>query len=85
MQELLLYIVQNLTDHPDAVVIDSEETDGNLLLTLYLHPDDMGRVIGKQGRIANAIRQILKACAIKENVKVNLKIASVDERPQAND
>lgn len=85
MRELLLHIAQNLTDYPEDIQIDEEENGGKLNLTLHLNPDDMGKVIGKRGKIANSIRQILKACAIKENVKVSLKIVSLDEGQDQDD
>ncbi len=74
MKELLLAMVRHLVDHPDALDIEEESHDGIVNLVLHVDPDDMGKVIGKQGRIANSLRQVLKACAIKENVKVNLDI-----------
>lgn len=74
MKELLLSLVQDLVDHPEDLSITEEEENGIVNLSLRVSPDDMGKVIGKQGRIANSMRQVLKACAIKENVKVNLDI-----------
>ena len=79
MQELVKTMVSGLVDHPVDIEIEETSNNGIVDLQLFVHPDDMGKVIGKQGRIANSIRQILKACAIKENVKVNLEIASRDE------
>lgn len=74
MKDLLLKMVQGLVDHPDQIQIQEERNQGLVHLSLRVHPDDVGKVIGKQGRIANAMRQVLKACAIKENSKVNLDI-----------
>ena len=79
MQELVTTMVSGLVDHPEDIEIEETSNNGIVDLQLFVHPDDTGKVIGKQGRIANSIRQILKACAIKENVKVNLEIASRDE------
>ena len=79
MQELVKTMVSGLVDHPEDIEIEETSNNGIVDFQLFVHPDDMGKVIGKQGRIANSIRQILKACAIKENVKVNLEIASRDE------
>ncbi len=76
MKELLFSMANGLVDHPEEISIREEENDGIVTLSLHVHPDDMGKVIGKQGRIANSMRQVLKACAIKENVKVNLDIDS---------
>ncbi len=79
MKELLENMVMHLANHKEDVQITEERNDGVVDFTLKVNPDDMGRVIGKQGYIANSMRQILKACAIKENVKVNLEISSLDE------
>lgn len=79
MKDLLEMMAKSLADHKDAIQIEETSEGGVVDLTLRVHSDDMGKVIGKQGRIANSMRQILKACAIKENVKVSLEIASLDE------
>ncbi len=79
MKELLLSMAEGLVDHTDEIGIEEESDQGVVNLTLRVHPDDMGKVIGKQGRIANSMRQILKASAIKENVKVNLEISANNE------
>ena len=73
MKELLLYMAQNLVDHPEAVTVtelEGEETT----LELRVAPEDMGKVIGKQGRIAKAIRSVVKAAASKEDKKVIVEI-----------
>jgi predicted RNA-binding protein YlqC (UPF0109 family) len=74
MKEILEIIAKNLVDSPDKVnvnVIDSEDT---LTLELKVAPEDMGKVIGKQGRIARAIRTVVKASAINENKRVMVEI-----------
>lgn len=80
MKTLVIAMTAGLVDHPDEIEVTEENNHGVVDLKLIVHPDDMGKVIGKQGRIANSIRQILKASAIKENVKVNLEITSKDEQ-----
>ena len=73
MKELLLYMAQNLVDHPDAVSvteIDGEETT----LELRVAPEDMGKVIGRQGRIAKEIRTIIKSVAQRKDQRVNVEI-----------
>lgn len=77
MKELLFSMAKGLVDHPDEMEIYEEDKNGVVTLSLRVHPNDMGKVIGKQGRIANSMRQVLKTCAIKENVKVNLDIDSL--------
>ncbi len=79
MKDLLEKVAKALVDHKDDIEIIENQDGGMVDLILRVNPEDMGKVIGKQGRIANSMRQILKACAIKENVKVNLEIKSTDE------
>ncbi|TFE02733.1 KH domain-containing protein [Jeotgalibacillus salarius] len=58
MKELIETIVKPLVDHPEAVSVDVQETDTAIAYKLSVHPDDMGKVIGKQGRVAKAIRTV---------------------------
>ena len=74
MKDLLLYIARNLVDDPDAVSVTEVPGDEELTLELRVAPDDMGKVIGKQGRIAKAIRTVVKAASTKENKKVTVEI-----------
>lgn len=74
MKELVELIAKKLVEHPEDVqvrVIDSEEGQ---VIELRVHPDDMGRVIGKAGRTAKAIRTLLHSAASKQNIRVNLQI-----------
>jgi predicted RNA-binding protein YlqC (UPF0109 family) len=74
MVELIEYIAKALVDDPSQVKISTSE-EGNLtVIELSVAPDDMGKVIGKQGRIAKAIRSVLKAASAKENKKYSLEI-----------
>ncbi|MBR4288531.1 MAG: KH domain-containing protein [Clostridia bacterium] len=74
MKQILIDIAKALVTKPDEVVV-AERMDGNVLhLELSVAPEDMGKVIGKQGRIAKAIRSVMKACATKENFKVMVDI-----------
>ena len=73
MKELLLYMAQNLVDHPDQVTVDEFEGDP-VVLELRVAPDDMGKVIGRGGRIAKEIRAIMKAVAQRRGVRVNVEI-----------
>lgn len=69
------YVVKAIVDHPEDVVITRTVDEMGVLLTLRVHPDDMGKVIGKNGSIATmAIRPLLKAVGMKHNARVNLKI-----------
>ena len=75
MKDLLKFLVKQLVDNPKAIEI-KEETDQSGLITLKLHVDakDMGRVIGKQGSIINALRLLLKVKAIKDKKRVRLEL-----------
>ncbi|MEF9933645.1 MAG: KH domain-containing protein [Clostridium sp.] len=74
MSELVKTIAIALVDNPDAVKVTTSDRDGVITIELNVHPDDMGKVIGKQGRIAKAIRSVVKAAATKENKKVVVDI-----------
>ncbi len=74
MKELVEVIAKALVDSPDEVVV-TEKVDGkNITVELHVAVDDMGKVIGKQGRIAKAIRSVVKAASSKENLKVDVEI-----------
>ena len=74
MKHLVEVIACALVEDPTQVKVVEKRDSSVLNLELSVAPADMGKVIGKQGRIAQSLRQVLKACAIKENVKVNLEI-----------
>jgi len=74
MKELLEVIAKNLVDNPDEVIVKEIQRDKATVLELKVAPSDMGKVIGKQGRIAKAIRNVIKAQAINENKKVLVEI-----------
>ena len=74
-EEVLDFIARNLVDNPDEVQITSrEDDDGSVMLELRVHPDDMGKVIGKRGRTAKAIRTMVKAAATREGVNASVEI-----------
>jgi len=74
VKELLVIIARNLVDNPDKVVVTEDSRDDVTVLKLTVAPDDMGKVIGKQGRIARAIRTVVKAAAVHADVKVVVEI-----------
>ena len=74
MKELVEVIAKSLVDHPDEVVVTESENDKSLVVELRVAQSDMGKVIGKKGRIAKAIRSVVKAAASKENKKVIVEI-----------
>lgn len=73
-QEFLEYLVKSLVDTPDAVKTDRKVDEMGVLITLKVHPDDMGKIIGRNGQTAKAIRMLLRVVGIKNNARVNLKI-----------
>ena len=74
MKELVEIIAKALVEHPDAVSVQEVEGEQSIILELKVADDDMGKVIGKQGRIAKAIRTVIKAAATKEDKRVILEI-----------
>jgi len=74
MKDLLLLIARNLVDNPDEVTVTEIETDKSTTYELRVAREDMGKVIGKQGRIANSIRSVIKAAAYKNDKRVFVEI-----------
>ncbi|MGD0328325.1 MAG: KH domain-containing protein [Minisyncoccia bacterium] len=73
-QAFLEYVVKALADHPEAVETTRTIDQMGVLLTLVVHPEDMGKIIGKSGKTAEAIRILLRVVGMKGNARVNLKI-----------
>ena len=71
---MLLYIARSLVEHPDQVSVTEVERDGELTLELRVAPEDMGKVIGRQGRIAKEIRTVVRSYAQRTGVKVSVDI-----------
>ena len=74
MKELLLYVAKQLVDDPEAVTVTEREDGESTVLELRVAPEDMGKVIGKQGRIAKSIRTLVKAAAAKENKQIHYSV-----------
>jgi predicted RNA-binding protein YlqC (UPF0109 family) len=74
MKELVEIIAKSLVDHPEEVVVTEKEDGENLILELKVASQDMGKVIGRQGRIAKAIRSVVKAASTKTDKKVTVEI-----------
>ena len=74
MQELLVFIAKSMVNHPEAVTVTVTEKETATVLELHVAEEDMGKVIGKQGRIAKAIRTVMKAAASNENKRVIVDI-----------
>lgn len=74
MKELLLYIAQNLVDSPDDVTVTEREEADKTVYELRVAPDDMGKVIGRHGRIAKEIRALMRSVAIRKGVHISVDI-----------
>lgn len=76
MKDLLVTIVKGLVEKPDQVTVDVDEPNEEGIIVYHLHvaEEDMGRVIGKQGRIAKAIRTVMRAAAIRNDLKIMVEI-----------
>lgn len=73
-QQFLEFLVKAIVDHPEDVKVDRKIDEMGVLLTLKVHAQDMGQVVGRQGATAKAIRSLLRIVGIKSNARVNLKI-----------
>ena len=71
MKELLTYVAQNLVDHPDQVSVTQHESDGETVLELRVAPEDMGKVIGRQGRIAKEIRTLNRSACLRRDRRLD--------------
>ena len=77
MKQLVEYIVSNLVNHPEDVVIEEEkisEEEGSSNITIQVNPEDVGRVIGRSGKVINAIRQIARIAAIQKGIRVRVDL-----------
>jgi predicted RNA-binding protein YlqC (UPF0109 family) len=73
-QEFLEFVVKSLVDKPEDVEVDRRVDEMGVLMTLSVNPEDMGKIIGRQGNTAKAIRTLLRVIGMKNNARVNLKI-----------
>ncbi|MEX0916601.1 MAG: KH domain-containing protein [Candidatus Spechtbacterales bacterium] len=73
-KEFLEYVMKGIVNHPESVQVDRRVDDLGVLLTLKVHPEDMGQVIGKNGATARAVRTLLRIVGMKNDARVNLKI-----------
>ena len=74
MEELVRIIAKNLVDEPDSVKVETREEGDTVVISLSVAPGDMGKVIGRQGRIAKAIRTVVKAASVREDKKYMVDI-----------
>ena len=73
-RSVLTYLAKSIVEDPDAVVIETEERRNSVILRLHVAPSDMGRVIGRRGRVAQAIRSVVRAAGAKEGVDTTVDI-----------
>ncbi|ACX66455.1 hypothetical protein PVOR_22929 [Paenibacillus vortex V453] len=76
MEELVRVIAKALVDHPEDVTVKTVEKEHLIVYELYVHPDDVGKVIGKQGRIAKSLRTVVTSAAVKMDKRVTVDIIS---------
>ena len=74
MSDVLEYLARSLVEHPDSVEVTAVDDDRGTILTLRVHPDDMGKVIGRGGRIARAIRTVVRAAGSREGIGTIVEI-----------
>jgi uncharacterized protein len=79
VSDLLAYLARELVDDPEAVRVEGEERDDALVLVLHVAPDDVGKVIGRQGRIARALRTLVRASSARDGRRVLVEIADPEE------
>jgi predicted RNA-binding protein YlqC (UPF0109 family) len=85
MKDTLAYLVSQIVDHPEAVLIDESQDGETLVLTIHVHAEDMGKVIGKSGRIIRAIRDLIKIIATKQNKFVDVTLYEENPSPEASE
>lgn len=73
-QDFLEYVVKALVDHPDDVIVERKVDEMGVLLSLKVHPEDMGQIVGREGSTARSIRTLVRIIGIKNHARVNLKI-----------
>jgi predicted RNA-binding protein YlqC (UPF0109 family) len=79
MKDTLHFIVTSIVDNPDAVSIATEEGEGGILnLIVTVAKEDMGKVIGKEGKVIRSIRNIMKIKAMKEDIRINISLAEIE-------
>lgn len=83
MKQFLEYVVPNLVTHPEDVAVSEETREGVIHLLIKVNAEDVGRVIGKSGKIIKSLRQLVRVMAIKQGVRVNVDVADSQNQPMA--
>ena len=82
MKDILLYLVTVLVDHPDDLSIEERQDQDAIILTIHANQEDIGKIIGKNGRIIRALRDLMKVIAAKRNIYVDIEIhEDLDPKP----
>lgn len=79
MEEFLNYLIPQLVDNKERIAITKAEEDGSIVFTIQVAKEDMGKVIGKEGKIINAIRNLVKILAVKEGKRVTIQLSEPQE------
>jgi predicted RNA-binding protein YlqC (UPF0109 family) len=74
MKDLVEYIAKGLVDNPNEVTVNEIHAGNNTILELHVSPDDMGRVIGREGKVANAIRSLVRVAGARQRLRINVEI-----------
>ncbi len=82
MKDTLLFLLTNIVDHPDDVTIDEQTSEGRTLFVIHAHSEDMGKIIGRGGRIIRAIRDLTKLMATKKNIYADVTLAEEEKKGQ---
>lgn len=79
MKDTLLFLLQSIVDHPDDIAVTETLDESRVLLTIRAHEEDIGKIIGKSGRIIKALRDLIKLIATKENAYVDVVLAEEEK------
>lgn len=79
MKDTLAYLITSIVDNPDAVKIDESNEDGVINFVVTVAKDDMGKVIGKEGKVIRSIRNVMKIKAMKDDVRINITLAEIPQ------